>query len=308
VDRSAPNENGAALTGLGEGEGGRKPATGGSFDELLLPVADEEGDTQDDVTGVGRGGRGLVVVTIGAALLGVGILVGALTLPPAAGGSSDATATVPGVVPTPTPDPVSAAEPAVELTREPDGGITAFVDTVWAARTAGSVGIPERAMLAYAGAELRIAEEMPSCRLGWNTLAGIGHVESGHGTIDGSAIDAEGYASPRIFGPTLNVAEYDIVRDTDDGLLDDDPRWDRAVGPLQLLPSTWRDWGTDGGGDGVADPQNLDDAALTAGRYLCDAGGDLSESQNWLDAIWSYNPTNEYAVAVSAAARYYAGG
>ena len=37
------------------------------------------------------------------------------------------------------------------------------------------------------------------------------------------------------------------------------------MGPLQFLPSTWDRWAADGDGDGVADPQDLDDAALRRG-------------------------------------------
>ncbi len=44
------------------------------------------------------------------------------------------------------------------------------------------------------------------------------------------------------------------------------------MGPLQFIPSTWRSWGVDANGDGVADPNQIDDAALAAGRYLCAAG------------------------------------
>jgi hypothetical protein len=90
------------------------------------------------------------------------------------------------------------------------------------------------------------------------------------------------------------------------GSLDGDAVWDRAVGPMPFIPSTWAEWGTDGSGDGVADPQNIDDAALSAARYLCGAGADLSVSQNWLDAIWSYNGTTEYVSRVSEMATSYA--
>ena len=41
-----------------------------------------------------------------------------------------------------------------------------------------------------------------------------------------------------------------------------------AVGWMQFLPSTWKQWGVDANGDGVADPYNPVDAIFTAARYL----------------------------------------
>ena len=38
------------------------------------------------------------------------------------------------------------------------------------------------------------------------------------------------------------------------GRLDGDDTWDRAVGPMQFIPSTWAWSGRDGDGDGVAQP------------------------------------------------------
>ena len=45
-----------------------------------------------------------------------------------------------------------------------------------------------------------------------------------------------------------------------------------AVGWMQFLPSTWRRWGTDASGDGVADPYDPQDAIFSAARYLDAAG------------------------------------
>lgn len=91
------------------------------------------------------------------------------------------------------------------------------------------------------------------------------------------------------------------VLDTDGGALDGDVAGDRAVGPLQFLPSTWITWGSDGDGDDVRDPQDIDDAALSAARYLCDSG-DLSSSEGWTAAVFSYNHSREYVQLVFAAA------
>src|SRR4029078_8467116 len=45
-----------------------------------------------------------------------------------------------------------------------------------------------------------------------------------------------------------------------------------AVGWMQFMPSTWRRWGTDASGDGVADPYDPQDAIFSAARYLDAAG------------------------------------
>ena len=41
-----------------------------------------------------------------------------------------------------------------------------------------------------------------------------------------------------------------------------------AVGWMQFLPSTWRRWGVDASGDGIADPYDPQDAIFSAARYL----------------------------------------
>ena len=58
-----------------------------------------------------------------------------------------------------------------------------------------------------------------------------------------------------------------------------------AVGWMQFLPSTWRRWGVDASGDGLADPWNPEDAIFSAGRYLDAAGYQKSPSRS----IFAYN-------------------
>ncbi|WP_290471517.1 lytic murein transglycosylase [Leifsonia sp. 71-9] len=183
----------------------------------------------------------------------------------------------------------------------PAVGNASRVSRAWAADVARRTGIPERAVLAYAGAATAIAVADPGCRLGWSTLAGLGAVESHHGTIGGSAPQPDGTVQPPILGPRLDGTDYDAIHDTDGGRLDGDPQWDRAVGPFQFIPSTWEQWGADGSGDGIADPQQLDDAALAAARYLC-SYGDLSQPAAWREAIFAYNHLDSYVDAVAAAA------
>ncbi|QJU53204.1 lytic murein transglycosylase [Herbiconiux sp. KACC 21604] len=181
----------------------------------------------------------------------------------------------------------------------------ASVSAEWAAQTAQATGVPVRALTAYAAASLRLAAEQPACGLGWNTLAALGWIESGHGTHGGSALGADGRATPGIYGPSLDGGDYAAIPDSDGGALDGDARTDRAVGPLQFIPQTWASWGVDADGDGVADPQQIDDAALTAGRYLCHYGT-LTDPAAWRSAVFAYNHLDSYVDAVAAQANEYA--
>ncbi len=171
-------------------------------------------------------------------------------------------------------------------------------------RTATASGIPAVAVRAYATAAVRLGAEQPGCRLGWTTLAGIGEVESGHGTVGGRTLLADGRSSQPIVGPALDGRGPVAAIRAGPGAtaLHGDPDWDHAVGPLQFLPTTWRQWGADEDGDGTADPQDLDDAAYAAGRYLCADGHDLSDGAGWQAAVFSYNHASSYVAAVYAAA------
>ncbi len=181
------------------------------------------------------------------------------------------------------------------------------VSAAWVDAVAGATGIPFRALQGYADAALRLAQDDPGCRLGWPTLAGIGAIESGHGTHAGSALGDDGRAVPAILGPALDGGQFAAIRATELSVaLDGDPHWQHAVGPLQLLPDTWGRWGADGDGDGLQDPQDIDDAALAAARYLCAGAGDLTTATGWHRAVLSYNHDEEYVAAVLDRADAYA--
>lgn len=232
----------------------------------------------------------------------------------------------PPPVPEPQPEPSTApAQAAVEAEPEPaevderttqrPGDVAGrtlaspmpLLDLEQLTATADRVGIPERALAAYASAALRLREEQPSCNLTWVTLAGVGYVESHHGTIGGRQLRADGQVSEPIVGVPLDGGpEVRAVRDTDGGRYDGDTTWDRAVGPMQFIPSTWARWGADGTGDGEADPQHIDDAALAAARYLCASGGDLTASSSWGQAMYSYNRSEAYIRHVLSVANTYA--
>lgn len=171
---------------------------------------------------------------------------------------------------------------------------------------AAESGIPVRALAAYAGAALAKHAERPDCALGWNTLAAIGWVESRHGSHGGASIADDGTVSPPIIGVALDGGGTALIADTDGGALDGDPEFDRAVGPMQFIPGSWANWVIDASGDGVADPHNIDDAALAAANYLCRAVPTLGDEQSWRAGIAAYNAEGIYLDAVATAAAEYA--
>lgn len=174
--------------------------------------------------------------------------------------------------------------------------------TVQAARATATVTGSDLTLVAfdaYLRASLDIVAVHPDCGLPWWLLAGIGRVESGHGTFADSELDAAGTARPAIVGIALDGGSGTaVITDTDGGAYDGDPVSDRAVGPMQFIPSTWARYAADGNGDGVTDPQNLYDAAHAAADYLCTAGGDLRTDAGIRRAIYAYNHSDAYVSLV----------
>lgn len=205
-----------------------------------------------------------------------------------------------------TPDP--AAPPAVAGAPPPapgSGRQELFAD--WAAGLAPKLDIPQRALQAYAYAHFALEQTQPGCQLTWVTLAGIGRIESDHGRYGGATLGPDGRTSPPIIGVPLDgTAGNRAISDSDGGGLDGDNRLDRAVGPMQFIPSTWARWATDGDGDGRGDPQDIDDAAAAAGRYLCANNRDLATGPGWSRAILSYNNSQAYLLNVFSNAERYA--
>jgi hypothetical protein len=170
-------------------------------------------------------------------------------------------------------------------------------------------GIPAVALAAYERAAHILALRDAACGLSWEDLAGIGRIESDNGLTFGSAarVTPAGTLSPPILGPVLDGSGgMPAIPTPDHGVLEHDPVWTRAVGPMQFLPSTWLAYAQDGNGDGVADPQNYYDAALTAGNYLC-SNGDLATASGLRDAIYAYNHSASYVALVEAWIAYYTG-
>ena len=171
---------------------------------------------------------------------------------------------------------------------------------------AGPLGIPGTALDAYVKAARGMARLQPGCHLDWSLLASIGRIESNHAR--GGRVDATGTTVAPILGPVLNGAGFAAIADTDGGAYDGDARWDRAVGPMQFIPSTWRSYAADGNGDGRADPSNIYDATLGAGRYLCASGLDTADARQRAIAVFRYNHSDSYVATVLLWADAYARG
>ncbi|WP_410586159.1 lytic murein transglycosylase [Amycolatopsis sp. lyj-23] len=169
-------------------------------------------------------------------------------------------------------------------------------------------GIPQVALSAYQHAAATLSGSRPSCHLDWPLIAALGRVESNHGRFGWAVLTVSGRSAPPIRGPRLDGGRFALVRDTDGGRLDGDPAFDRAVGPLQFLPQTWRAIGADGDGDGTADPDDIGDAALGAGSYLCSGGADLADPVAVRAAVYRYNHSDSYvSLVLSLAERYRTG-
>ncbi len=199
--------------------------------------------------------------------------------------------------------PASVSVPGVIAPGVPAGSGDAIV------ASSSANGIPAAALAAYQRAAQVIDAADTSCNIDWTLIAAIGRVESDHGRYGGNTLSAKGVSTPGIFGIPLDGSNgTSKISDTDAAQLDDDPVFDRAVGPMQFIPSTWSVVGVDGDGDGVRNPQDIDDAALATAVYLCSGDEDLSTLPGQRSSVYRYNHSQAYVDLVLSIMRAYGTG
>jgi hypothetical protein len=182
---------------------------------------------------------------------------------------------------------------------EPESALIAIpLQGMMVAATGSALNIPEVVLAAYRNAELALAAANPGCGLSWSLLAGIGRIESGHAS--GGRTDTAGTTATPILGPALDghLPGNAVIPAPGNGFV-------RAVGPMQFLPGTWRFYAADGNADGATDPNNVFDASLAAGKYLCSGGLDLRDPAQELRAVLRYNNSMAYAENVLSWAQAY---
>ncbi|MFC3998876.1 NlpC/P60 family protein [Nocardiopsis sediminis] len=162
-------------------------------------------------------------------------------------------------------------------------------------------GVPDVLLDAYVRAAGALGEAEPQCPgMRWQILAGIGKIESN--LLAGHEITLNGDVDPPVIGLRLDGSgtggNTTPVYDSDGGRWDGDTEFDRAVGPGQHLPATWKIYGTDGNGDGIADPHNAYDSAVSTARHLClgagSDGADFTDRDQLSDAPFRYNRSQTY--------------
>jgi len=175
--------------------------------------------------------------------------------------------------------------------------------------SASTNGIPTAALSAYQRADTVMNAADRACNVPWQLVAAIGRVESDHGRYGGNTLGVDGISRPGIYGIALNGKNRtQAISDTDAGQYDKDEVWDRAVGPMQFIPSTWSVVGVDADGDAKRNPQDIDDAALATAVYLCSGEGDLATGAGQRKAVYRYNHSEEYVDLVLSIMEAYSAG
>ena len=204
------------------------------------------------------------------------------------------------------PDPMLRVQPVGLLVAAPTGSSRptrarqTSVSSAWVARTARAAGIPAPAVRAYGAATLRELAADPGCHLAWTTLAGVGWVESQHGTLGGLRLGADGRPSRQIDGPVLDGSGDVAAVPGDAG------SWQRATGPLQFIPST----GSAGAPTATAteSPTRRTSTTRRTPPHATSArpGPTSPPAPGWSAAIFSYNHSDAYVRSVYDAAQAYA--
>ncbi|HEX6873854.1 MAG TPA: murein transglycosylase [Micromonosporaceae bacterium] len=304
--KATTRTDGAAATEVAEATTAAGASVASGAAEVTAP-GDGADVTAPDGLVRHRRGRGIwLPVAVFVALLLAGAAVGRYVIP---GKGPNGGSTPPGQALTQPPAEASASTgPTLPALPTPPAR-PADQLAPWAQKVSTAVDIPVVAVQAYGYAQLALAQTDPSCHLRWTTLAGIGQVESKHGQVDGAVLLPGGRSEPAIIGPVLDgKSGRALVRDTDAGAFDGNPEYDRSMGPLRLLPSAWRSYAIDADADGVIDPYDLDDAALSLGRLLCSGDEDLDQAKGWNAALARYRAGTGYARSVFEAADGYGQG
>jgi len=244
-----------------------------------------------------------------SALLPLAVLSIAWTASLADTGSSASADSPGGTLPDGSRVPAQAVHGPASLTSP--GTLTRAVrgDAAHLVSTASASGIPAVAIEAYQRAQTVINAADPTCHLPWELVAAIGRVESDHGRVDGNRLSNAGVATPGIYGLPLDGTHgTTLIRDTDAGLYDHDATYDRAVGPMQFIPSTWAIVGVDADNDGQRNPQDVYDASLASAVYLCSGTDDLSTGAGQRAAVYRYNHSQAYVDLVLAIMHAYQNG
>ena len=205
--------------------------------------------------------------------------------------------------------PASVPVPGAIAPALPDGSADSVVSADAVVSGASRNGIPAPAIAAYQRAAQIIDSVDESCNIPWELIAGIGRVESDHGRYGGSTLTEGGVSTPGIYGIALNGKNgTQAINDTDGGELDKDTVFDRAVGPMQFIPSTWQVVQVDADGDSKRNPQDIDDAALATAVYLCSGKDNLSTRKGQEAAVFRYNHSQDYVNLVLRIMEAYSSG
>ena len=114
----------------------------------------------------------------------------------------------------------------------------------------------------------------------WTLIAGIGRVESTH-AYDGKDADDNGNLLKPVLGLSSTAASAARPSSaTPTAARSTATPSTTAPSAHAVPPETWNQYAGDGNGDGIADPQNLFDSALTTGKYLCDGGLNMQGSDS----------------------------
>ena len=173
--------------------------------------------------------------------------------------------------------------------------------------TWATTGISRVALASYiAGAALANTVD-PACDIQWYDVAAVGFIESRQGRYSNAAISQTGEVEPPILGVALdgthNTAKIPMATV---GIADGGGPYARAVGPLQMLPTTFVTAARlvqSRTGIVLTDPNNFPQAAQAAAVDLC-ANASFAAGPQPADYL-GYNDSLRYAERAVALAEAY---